>query len=430
MQQRRGTATQWTSSNDGSGPILNAGEIGWESDTNKFKIGDGVSYWSALTYFVDATDVIASSLGAYLQDSDVGAVSGVVGLNASLNAVIPGTSIIVEGTTANDFETTLTVTDPTEDRTITFPNATGTVALLDATQTLTNKTIDIASNTLTGVAPLAAPALTGDATAVNLTISGNLTVNGTTTNINSTNLVVEDKNIVLADVTTPTDTTADGGGITLKGATDKTLNWVNATDAWTSSEDFNLLSGKVYEIDGTSVLSGSTLGSGVTASSLTSVGTITSGTWNGTTIAVANGGTGITSFGTGVATFLGTPSSANFASMISDEIGTGNVLLSDMATSAQSASYTLVLADKAKVVEMSVGSANNLTVPLNSSVAFPTGTQIHIVQTGTGQTTVVATGGVTINTATTLKLRAQWSAATLVKRAENTWVLLGDLATS
>ena len=106
MQQRRGTASQWTSSNAGSGPILNAGEIGWESDTNKFKIGDGVSYWSALTYFVDATDVIASSLGAYLQDSDVGAVSGVVGLNASLNAVIPGTSIIVEGTTANDFEST------------------------------------------------------------------------------------------------------------------------------------------------------------------------------------------------------------------------------------------------------------------------------------------------------------------------------------
>ena len=83
MQQRRGTATQWTSSNAGDGPILNAGEIGWESDTNKFKIGDGVSSWTSLTYFVDATDVIASSLGAYLQDSDVGAVSGVAGLNAS-----------------------------------------------------------------------------------------------------------------------------------------------------------------------------------------------------------------------------------------------------------------------------------------------------------------------------------------------------------
>jgi hypothetical protein len=458
MQQRRGTASQWTSSNDGDGPILNAGEIGWESDTNKFKIGDGVSYWADLTYFVDATDVIASSLGSYLQDSDVGAISGVAGLDASKNLIIPGASIIVEGPTDNGNETTLTVTDPTADRTITFPDATGTVQLrvenvddteigylngvTSAIQTQMDAKAPLASPTFTGTvtipagasisgfAPLAAPALTGDATAVNLTLSGNLTVNGTTTTINSTTLSVDDKNIVIGDVATPSDSTADGGGITLKGATDKTFNWVDATDAWTSSEDLNLLTGKVYEIAGTSVLSATTLGSGVTGSSLTSVGTITSGTWNGTTIAVANGGTGITSFGSGVATFLGTPSSANFASMISDEIGTGNVLLSEAATSAQSASYTLVLADKAKVVEMSVGSANNLTVPLNSSVAFPTGTQIHIVQTGSGQTTVVATGGVTINTATTLKLRAQWSAATLIKRAENTWVLVGDLATS
>lgn len=69
-----------------------------------------------------------------------------------------------------------------------------------------------------------------------VTVTGNLTVNGTTTNINTTNLVVEDKNIILGDVTTPSNTTADGGGITLKGATDKTFNWVNATGSWTSSE--------------------------------------------------------------------------------------------------------------------------------------------------------------------------------------------------
>jgi hypothetical protein len=103
---------------------------------------------------------------------------------------------------------------------------------------------------------------------------------------------------------------------------------------------------------------------------------------------------------------------------------------STLKTSAQTASYTLVLADKDKVVEMNVASANNLTVPLNSSVAYPVGTQINLVQTGAGQTTVVATVGVTINTATTLKLRTQWSTATLIKRNTDTWVLLGDLATS
>ena len=87
----------------------------------------------------------------------------------------------------------------------------------------------------------------------------------------------------------------------------------------------------------------------------------------------------------------------------------------------------VVLTDKDKLVEISNASANNLTVPLNSSVAYPIGSQINILQTGVGQTTVVATGGVTINATPGLKLRAQWSSATLIKRAENTWVLIGDL---
>jgi hypothetical protein len=122
-------------------------------------------------------------------------------------------------------------------------------------------------------APLAGPALTGDATAVNLTVSGNLTVNGTTTNINSTNLVVEDKNIVLGDAASPTDTTADGGGITLKGATDKTFNWVDATDAWTSSEHINLASGKTLKYDGTDLVAAQ---SGNSGKYLTTDGTSTS----------------------------------------------------------------------------------------------------------------------------------------------------------
>lgn len=100
----------------------------------------------------------------------------------------------------------------------------------------------------------------------------------------------------------------------------------------------------------------------------------------------------------------------------------------NLVTSAQTTSYTLVLADAAKLVEISNASANNLTVPLNASVAFPVGTQINILQTGAGQTTIVATGGVTINATPGLKLRAQWSSATLIKRATDTWVLIGDLS--
>lgn len=136
---------------------------------------------------------------------------------------------------------------------------------------------------------------TGNATiGGTLTVTGNLTVNGTTTTVNSTTLAVDDKNIVLGDTASPSDATSDGGGITLKGTTDKTFNWVDATDAWTSSEHLDLASGKAFYINGTSVLSASTLGSGVTASSLTSVGTIATGTWQGTAIAVAYGGLGLT----------------------------------------------------------------------------------------------------------------------------------------
>jgi hypothetical protein len=94
---------------------------------------------------------------------------------------------------------------------------------------------------------------------------------------------------------------------------------------------------------------------------------------------------------------------------------------------AQVASYTLVLGDSNKMVEISNASANNLTVPLNATVAYSVGTQITILQTGAGQTTIVATGGVTINATPGLKLRTQWSSATLVKRATNTWVAIGDL---
>lgn len=136
--------------------------------------------------------------------------------------------------------------------------------------------------------------LSGGTISSNLVVTGDLTVNGTTTTVNSTTVDVKDKNIVLGNVASPTDTTADGGGITLKGATDKTFNWVNATDSWTSSEDIDLASGKVYRVNGNTVLSGTSLGTGVTGSSLTSVGTLTSGTWNANTIGVAYGGTGAT----------------------------------------------------------------------------------------------------------------------------------------
>jgi hypothetical protein len=224
-------------------------------------------------------------------------------------------------------------------------------------------------------APLASPTFTGTVAAADLTLSGNLTVNGTTTTLNSTTMSVDDKNIELGSVASPSDVTADGGGITLKGATDKTFNWVDATDSWTSSEHINLASGKDLKVNGTAVIS-STAGGFI--------------------------------FTDGTQTLEGVPSRTPIIQ--------------------KTASYTLSsLTERDDLIEVANASATTITIPLNSAVAFPVGTSIDILQTSTGQVTIAGDAGVTVNATPGLKLRTQWSSATLFKRAENTWVVFGDL---
>ena len=91
-----------------------------------------------------------------------------------------------------------------------------------------------------------------DFTVGDLTVNGDLTVSGTTTSISTTTLEVEDKNIVINKGGT-TDASADGAGITIEGASNKTLNWVDATDAFTASEHINLASGKAFKLNGTDI---------------------------------------------------------------------------------------------------------------------------------------------------------------------------------
>jgi hypothetical protein len=132
----------------------------------------------------------------------------------------------------------------------------------------TNERVGIYTNT-----PSATLDVNGD-----LLVQGNLTVNGASTTINATVINVADKTITLAKTASPSDATAEGGGLELAGTTTKTLTWTSASSgAWSSSENINLVSGKSYKINGFDVVTNNSLGSVITsAPGLNSVGTLAS----------------------------------------------------------------------------------------------------------------------------------------------------------
>ena len=242
------------------------------------------------TFSAFNTTATTLNIGGAATSLNLGAATGTTTINNDLAVkavtvaghILPATNITYDlGSAANRF------------RDIYLSGNTINLGTVTISGSASGITLTSLNNTPIGSTTASTGAFTTITSSGDVTVGGNLTVNGTTTTVNSTTITVDDKNLELGSTASPTDAGADGGGITLKGATDKTLNWVLANTAWTSSENFDIASAKTYKIAGTSVLSASTLGSGVTGSSLTSVGTIATGIWNATVIATIYGGTGL-----------------------------------------------------------------------------------------------------------------------------------------
>jgi hypothetical protein len=514
MQQRRGTAAQWTSAN----PVLAAGEIGFETDTGKFKIGDGTNTWSNLDYFL-TLDELGGSLDDFIPLTQKAAANGVATLDGTGNIPVNQLGNIIDGSpealnTLNElaaainddaaFFTTITgniqtqgddiaalsdsvashdsrlddaetalgtnggnittlqgaVTDletavgdlegevstlsdtvgenyTTLDGNLTTHNSdttdvhgiadTAALATKTGTETLTNKTISAADNNVTvnlsdvidvtasaselnildgatlsttelnyvdGVtsdiqtqlnakAPLADPTFTGTTTTADLSITGNLTVGGTTTTVNATDLSISDPLIYMSSGAWTTDIVDVG--------------FLAATGEVGGTEEDHKHSGLFRDVSDSAKWK-----------LVSNVPHPVSNTVDLTNAAYDTLRLGGVEFSDGVQVKQGVPSLTEI--------------------NAQTTAYTTVLTDRDKLVEVSSATGVTLTIPTNSSVAYPVGTSIDILQTGAGQVTVAGAAGVTVNATPGLKLRTQWSSATLFKRAENTWVVYGDLS--
>jgi hypothetical protein len=252
-----------------------------------------------------------------------------------------------------------------------------------------NKPVSTATQTALDLkAPKAAPTFTGTLTAADVTVTGNLTVSGTTTTVSAANLVVSDPLIYLGDGNTGNtvdlgfvgsynDGTYAHQGLVKDSSDGKWKLFKGVTDEPTTTVNFAQGSLDALKV----------------------------GAFEATTVTPSSG----VVFSDGTQTKEGVPSRTTIVQ--------------------KTDSYTLsALTERDNFIEVNKATATTITIPTNATVAYPVGTSIDILQVGAGQVTIAGAAGVTVNATPGLKLRTQWSSATLFKRATDTWVVMGDLS--
>jgi len=309
------------------------------------------------------------------------------------------------------------------------------------------------STDLSMKAPIDSPSLTGTIHVSDLVIDGTLVFNGNATTLNSTNLSVTDSLIYLA----AEQYTADAVDIGIYGAYGNSNNSSNNhphTGLVRDSSDgkWNLISAAPEPSGNTIDLSGVTYDT-LKLGTLESQSIVASSSvdFTGATVSgldllpsqYGNNGKYLTTNGNVAswATLNASPALDDLSDVAISSATANDVVYYNgsswenkninsipVSINAQSASYTTALSDAGKMVEISNASGVQLRVPMNSSVAYPIGTQITVIQTGAGQITVTPDDeSVTVNATPGRKLRAQWSSAVLTKRDANVWLLTGDL---
>jgi hypothetical protein len=449
MQQRRGTAAQWTAAN----PTLAAGEIGFETDTNKFKMGNGSSNWAALTYFSNnaaLTDLLDGAPDALNTLNELAAAIGddpafftTVGTNLATHE---SDTSGVHGITDTLALATTADTQSYTDTAITTHNSDSTdvhgIADTAALATQSYVADQIGAITI-DYSVLAGSGIdwNSDTEAFDIANTVATTADITDHNAETTNVHGIADTSVLATISDVDDAQSDAetsasGYVTTHNDETTNVHGIADTSVLVTTTGTQTLTNKTItsplglakaDVGLGSVDNTADADKPVSTATVTAIATAKSEAIADATAqvtAVLDGAPGALDTLNELAAALG--DDADFAGTVTTSLGLKVDSLTPIVE--KTASYTLsTLTHRDDLIEMGSASALTLTIPLNATVAYPVGTSMDILQTGAGQVTIAGAAGVTVNATPGLKLRTQWSSATLFKRAENTWVVYGDL---